>query len=111
LTVRAFIRAHNDAKQAQQLNLLARIQRSDQPRSHRVCGRDQLLKRPVALGRQPDRLAPAIPRVAFAADEPACSEPGDDLSHRGAVQRDPLAQRALVDVRLAMKRVERSELR
>jgi hypothetical protein len=75
-----------------------------------VGGRDQLLKRPVALGSEPDRLAPAVARVAFAADEPARSEPGDDLGHRGAVQRDLLAKRALVDVRLMVQRVERSEL-
>ena len=82
MTVRAFVRAHNDAKQAQQLNLLLRIQRSDKARRHRVGGRDQLLKRPVALGCQLDRLAPAIARMAFVADEPPRGEPGDDLGHR-----------------------------
>jgi hypothetical protein len=82
LTVRAFIRAHDDAQQAQQLNLLLRIERSDQASGHRVGRRDQLLQRPVALGRQLDRLAPAIARVAFAGDEPARSEPGDHLGHR-----------------------------
>jgi hypothetical protein len=111
LTVRAFIRAHDDTQQAQQLDLLLRIQRSDEARGHRMSGRDQQLKRPVAPGCKPYRLAPAIARVAFAGNEPASGEPGNDLGHRRAVQRDPLSERALIDVRLAVQRVQRRELR
>jgi hypothetical protein len=73
-------------------------------------GRNQLLERLVTLGRQVDRLAAAVARVTFAANEPTRREPGNDLSHGGAVQRNPLSKRALVDVRFAVQRVERREL-
>jgi hypothetical protein len=82
--------------------LLVRIQRGDQASGHRMGGRDELLQRFVAPRRQLDRLAPPIARVAFAANQPARCETGDDLSHGRAVERDPLSEGALVDVRLAV---------
>src|SRR5438552_17663495 len=63
------------------------------------------------FGRERDRLAPAVAGVALRADQAARAEPSDDLGHRRAIQRDAQAEGALVEVRLAVQRVEGRELR
>src|SRR5258708_25580955 len=49
-------------------------------------------------------------RVGLAANEAARSQARDRLSHGRSIERNTLAKRALVEVRLAVQRIQRGEL-
>src|SRR5450759_3385683 len=63
-----------------------------------------------AFWRQGDGLAASITRVALASNEASRAQTRDHFGHRRAVERNALTQRALVEVRLAVQRVQQSEL-
>ncbi|GDY61428.1 hypothetical protein SAV14893_008210 [Streptomyces avermitilis] len=64
-----------------------------------------------ALLREAQQEAAAVVRVADLVEQPAATEPADDLGDRGPVEADPLSDRALVEAGLGHERVQDRELR
>src|SRR6266852_766933 len=108
---RALVLADDGRHQAQKLRLLLFVDRADKPAGHIVRPRVQVLQHGHAFGSEPNRLSPAVVRIARGLDEPPSAEPGHDLSHGRAVERDALAEGALVEGGFTVKSFQGRELR
>ena len=105
-----FVGIHHDVQHPEQLGLLALRQDRHQHPVHTGGLRNQSLGGPQPEWRQAEEVPPGVLRIPKTLHQAAGREPSGDLRGSRAIQRDPFAQRLLVDVRFRAQRVEHGEL-